>query len=141
MSTENISSIDGLTIDNTDANNANPCLITGRRLKWLGQTNNKVTSNVANQQVGTALLSSSSGTVVANSTNTVVVNNSLVTTNSIIFLTAANEVSAGTFGGDTTAGRGMDVWIESVTAGHFTVGYRPTANMAQDWSVNFLIIN
>jgi hypothetical protein len=133
--------VDGIGYDDNTATAPNPGVMSGKKLKILGQTVNKATGNIANQQAGTALLSSSGGTILANSVNTVVVSNSLVTANSLIFLTAANEVGAGTFGGDATAGRGMDVWIESVGSGTFTIGYNPRANLAQDWSVNYFIIN
>jgi hypothetical protein len=118
----------------------NPGVEAGRKFCIPGQTVNKVTGGVANQQAGTALLSSAGGTVTAGSTNTVVVANTLVTAASVVFLTAANEDTNGTFGGDGTAGRGMAVWLESVGAGTLTIGFRPAANMAADWSCNYLIV-
>jgi hypothetical protein len=113
----------------------------GRKLVYIGQTVNKVTGLIANQAIGVALLTSNGGTVTAGTTGTVVVTNSKIGANSIVILTAVNEVSAGTFQGDTTAGRGMTVWVEAIASGSMTLGYRPTANMAADWSCNYLIHN
>lgn len=131
------STLDGVSYDDNTSTTPNPGMNSGRRLKWFGQTVNKATGNVANQQIGTADLPA----IAAGATSTVVVSNSLVTANSLIFLSVANETTAGAFAGDTTAGRCVDAWIESVAAGTFTIGYHATALMSTDWSCYFLIIN
>ena len=140
----NPTSVYGIGYDNDPSNQQvqpNPGVLPAKKLQMLGQANNKVTANVANQQVGTALLSSSGGTILANTFNSVTVTNTLVTASSIIFLTAVNNTANGAFATDTTAARGMDVWVESVASGSFVVGYNPRANMAADWSVNYLVFN
>ncbi len=135
------SSVGGIGYDDADANPAQPGLTAGRKLNSLAQTTNKVTSTVANQDCGAALLSSSGGTVVAGTTVTVAVTNSLATALSMIWPAAVNNTTSGTFATDATAGRGMDVWIESTAAGFFVIGFRPTANMASDWSCWYWIRN
>ncbi len=137
----NWSPVNGIGYDNVDASPCQPGLTVGRKLNSMGQTTNKVTSTVANQDCGAALLSSSGGTVAAGTTVTVAVTNSLATALSMIWPAAVNNTTNGAFATDATAGRGMDVWIESTAAGFFVIGFRPTANMAADWSCWYWIRN
>src|SRR5690349_14848917 len=136
MATE-LSAVDGISYDDTTATAPNPGITPGKRLKVLGQTVNKATGAVANQQIGTVDLP----ILAAGATGTVAVSNSQVTANSLIFVSVANETAAGAFAGDTTAGRCVDAWIESVGSGTFTIGYHATAAMSADWSVYYLIFN
>jgi hypothetical protein len=135
MTMQPYSQMDGMGYTDPNALPKKPGWLAGIWQQYFGQPTNNVTGVVANQGIGTALLTSTSGTVLAGSTNTIYVPNTLVTANTIVMLTAANLVSAGTFAGDTTALRGMEVWIESVTATYgFVIGYSPKANMSHDWS-------
>lgn len=127
----------GLGIDDNTATNPNPGVLSGKKFKVLGQTSNNSNGTVANQQIGSAPLAS----LAAGASGTVVVSNSLVTANSIILVSVSNEVAAGTFGGDVTAGKSVNAWIESVAAGTFTIGYHSAALMSGNWTAWFLIFN
>jgi hypothetical protein len=130
--TDMASGVDGLGYDSLSNALPNPGLLAGRRWNVLGQTANTASGNVANQGAGTVALP----TLAANTVGTVAVNDAVVTANSLIFLVP----KLGPLG-DTTAARGIDVWIESVAAGTFTLGYKSEAAMANPWACHYWAIN
>jgi hypothetical protein len=130
-------SIDGLTYDDYVNNVPALGLMATRALRWFGQTINKVTGNVANEQIGTLNLP----VLAATTTGTVTLTNSKITANSLIFLSVCNKTNSGG-AGDTTAAREVTAWVENQpTAGSATVGYYTSVLMSQAWCVHYLIIN
>ena len=134
MPAASFSAVHGIGFDNDLQPTPNPGVLPGMTFKVLGQTSNLAAGNAANQQTGTvALPALAAGTV-----GTVVVPNTLVTaTTSLVLLTARIGPL-----GDATAARGVLVWIESVGAGTFTIGYlSPSALMANPWACHYYIVN
>lgn len=132
------SAVDG--IGYTSGTPADPGIVANQQLRWFGNPNNLSGNQTANQQIGAVALPA----IAAGTTGTVTVANGLVGLTSYIFLTAVNNpgVAAPTAPGDTTAGRGMDVWLENNNNGAgFVIGYRPAAAMAAAWNCFYLIIN
>ena len=127
------SAVDGLGVD-TLGEGINAGVLTGRKLKWFGQTAGVAAGNVANQGIGTVALPA----LAAGAVGTVVVGDTLVTTNSLILLTS----KIGPLG-DATTSRGVIVWVESVNNGvGFTLGYlSPSAAMANPWACHYLVVN
>lgn len=126
--------VEGIELDNADAQNPNPGLKSGRKWRAHGQTGNTPAGNVANKSIGTVALPALNAGVVG----TVDVVDGILNNNATLLFLCARNANA-----DATASRGVLVWVESwPTSNTFRIGYvSPLANMAGAWSCHYWGIN
>src|SRR4051812_18247964 len=110
--------VEGIGIDDIKGQPAHPTLRKNRKWKYTGTTTTGVAGAAANQALGFVTLPA----LGAGASGTVTYTNSLITANSVIKAwTQLGPVA------DATAGREVNVWLESRTGGSCVIGYHTAA--------------
>ena len=135
--TQVLTQIDGIGLDDDTLRGSNPGVLSGFKLKYLGQTSPAVattTASVANQEIGYVASPATTGAGVA---ATVTVNNTLVTANSHIYLSFSKN---GTTAPPTTW---FTAVVTAVAAGtSFTITFTAGAALAASaLNIEFRIVN
>jgi len=137
MAGRNISAVDGIGYkDLTSIAGAQPGLLAGRKFYFLGQTDNRIASNVANQGIGTVALPA----LAAGATGTVTITDSLITFLSIVLLTVKRGTTtpaAGALAAITVSG-------QQPSSGSVVVDIRnngSVATLATDYVLHYLATN